>query len=184
MEIAKNKERVYFLTRLGQTETEEEKEAILREMSGREDTLMLLAEIEAKSAGVKDGNMEAEQGSISLSIGNSSSLKRLQEEAERESRLFSSIDGVKNSDLANRAKKRLNLDSLVFAKGNHAMTNSDFNPNSFRRERSKGYEEVYIPAPSSEDRKKHKIRRKPLKELPEWIQPIFKSKEFSSLNLI
>lgn len=55
-------------------------------------------------------------------------------------------------------------------------------PKDSTRQRFKGYEEVYIPQATSSSKKK--VRLVPLAELPEWIQPVFKSKEFKHLNAI
>jgi pre-mRNA-splicing helicase BRR2 len=72
-------------------------------------------------------------------------------------------------------KKAIDLESLVFAQGNHVMTNKKVKlPEGSFKKTKKGYEEIHVPAPKT-TALGDKERLVPIAEMPQWAQKAFKN---------
>lgn len=72
-------------------------------------------------------------------------------------------------------KKAIDLESLVFAQGNHVMTNKKVKlPEGSFKKTKKGYEEIHVPAPKT-TALGEKERLVPIAEMPQWAQKAFKN---------
>ena len=88
-------------------------------------------------------------------------------------------DGVLKTGL--QPQRLINLENLVFAQGNHLMTNPNVKlPQGSTKRTFKGYEEIHVPAPKP--RKDPGERNIPTSELPDWARVGFGSA--TSLNRI
>jgi len=78
----------------------------------------------------------------------------------------------------------VDLDSLVFAQGNHLMSNKKVTlPQGSEKRSKKGYEEIHIPAPKAGVPKPGE-KRVSVNELPDWARPAFTSVGITELNRI
>ena len=78
----------------------------------------------------------------------------------------------------------VDLDSLVFAQGNHLMSNKEVNlPKGFEKRSKKGYEEIHIPANKSSIPPPGE-RKVSVQQLPEWARGAFTVAGIPELNRI
>ena len=179
--ILDHKVRVYYLTRLGDAASQEDKEKILEAMRNDKQAQGLLRELDF---GNSNNEMEVENGGAQVAGSQSNpvkinltkdvkSLMKLAEETKREREKFSNIKNLSNKDFVKLSKSLVNLDNLKFVDGNHQMTNTRCTlPPGSHKQKFKGYEEVYIPAPTRSKENNIKLIR--IDSLPEWTHECFK----------
>jgi pre-mRNA-splicing helicase BRR2 len=120
-------------------------------------------------------------GSLSLNlIKEAKTLKKIVQDAKKERKKLMEMGNLKNEEYVKLQKQVLNLTNLTFEKGAHVMSNEKCDlPKGSTKRSEKGYEEVFIPAPTLVV---PKIPLKKISEMPEWAQPVFFS--IKQLNLI
>lgn len=172
-EIFENRKKVYYLTILGNAESEEERLSILSQLRDDKEASELLREIESEA--VYDPSQQGSTNDSYLTtnyLKEVKSLKIYAEEAQKEREKFANINNLDNQDFANLSKSVLNLDSLKFTSGGHQMSNSKcLLPPGSSKTKNKGYEEVFIPPAERTD--KQKIKLIPVEDLPAWTHAAF-----------
>ncbi|KAJ3182114.1 DEIH-box ATPase [Irineochytrium annulatum] len=168
--LTRNRDLIYWCTRLSKAATPDERHAVEEEMSDRgvDSILRQLSlapkrKVEGKSRrGVVEGAME------------------LDEEEGKKSAKPTATNGT-NGEAAGAAgmmpRTLLNLDELVFSQGGHLMSNKKCQlPKGSIKRTKKGYEEVHVPAPEkSEGLPGEKLI--PIRDLPQWARAAFPNAE-------
>ena len=153
--LMKNRPKVVFCTRLGQAQSDEERQAIEEEMAKAGPIgLAILEELKATTI-------------------QSSKSKNLEKSLKAEARKLRAL--VDQGDAAGLEEKHkmLDLEDLTFQTGGRLMSNKRCKlPEGSFRTAKKGYEEVHVPAvkapPFSSSEKLI-----PISDLPDWTHPAF-----------
>eukprot|EP00741_Cyanophora_paradoxa_P005239 tig00000865_g5079.t1 len=167
--LLRNRQKVVYCTRLGQAQTDEERNAIEAEMMGSPELESILAAI-SRVRGTKSDRVRDIEENVRKEA------KRLAREGRQKGREDDGDEimaGTAGDEGAVRARGTVDLEALSFAQGGHLMANKSCQlpPGSFRTQK-KGYEEVHVPAlkakPFADDEKLVNIG-----DMPEWAQPAF-----------
>ena len=168
--LLKSRARVVWCTRLARAQDEDEKNAIVEQMSARPEAAAILDAMrltgERASARARESKMES----------------KIREEARR-------LRGEVAADVADAGhgaaaagRKMLELDALAFAAGSRLMANKRCElPAGSYRSAKKGYEEVHIPALKPKAFADNEALRT-IEEIPSWAHPAFKG--MKSLNRV
>ena len=151
---------IYYLTRLGKSQSDDEQKSILNEMRESSEgnrVLDLMEDIKSKSKLNRD---------VLKDISKNSHLAGTLEKNEK----------ITDNIIQKIIRNNLDLDSLKFNQGSHFMSNKTIQlPKGSFRNSHKGYEEVYIP-PSSDVNLKH-VKETPISEIPQWMQSAFMGRD-------
>eukprot|EP00002_Diphylleia_rotans_P023954 TRINITY_DN471_c0_g2_i6.p1 TRINITY_DN471_c0_g2~~TRINITY_DN471_c0_g2_i6.p1 ORF type:complete len:1922 (+),score=509.87 TRINITY_DN471_c0_g2_i6:33-5798(+) len=161
---------VVYCTRLGQAQSESERNAIEEEMNAKTETRDILLDLrgERQTAAERQRTLER---NVRKEARN---LAKIRETDDTEGETF-----VGESD--NRQKNVLDLESLEFQQGGHFMSNKKCElPGAFRIQK-KGYEEVHVPALKALPMQENE-RLIQTSELPSWVSPVFEG--MKSLNRV
>eukprot|EP01107_Rhizomastix_libera_P003769 TRINITY_DN1648_c0_g2_i1.p2 TRINITY_DN1648_c0_g2~~TRINITY_DN1648_c0_g2_i1.p2 ORF type:complete len:2183 (-),score=603.76 TRINITY_DN1648_c0_g2_i1:51-6599(-) len=159
--LLKNRLTIVYCTRLARAASPEEKAKIEQEMSANPQTLEILRKL---------------AGSFLHGVQNAAAAAAAAAEASGEGKSAQNQKDAKmggdNSQNVTSARL-LNLDDLTFDAGSHFMSKKECRlPSGSFRQTHKGYEEVGIPMPNPP---KGDDKLVAIKDLPEWVQPIFGS---------
>ena len=183
-----NRAKIYYCTRLGQAQSEDERRDIQMEMfTDLEGGPAILKEIDSSVgkgvSGPENGGTFASR--LNRGVKQFQNLERGSSggigEPEAEESLLSLAASDSASSVTGRAERNLDLESLQFSQSSHLMSNKSCElPTKSWRAQKKGYEEVHVPAikaivPPDE-------RLVNIDELPEWATPAFDG--IKSLNRI
>jgi len=172
--LLKNRLKILYCTRLGQAQTEEEKNAVLEDMRQTPDAQPVLEELDRAS---KKKDRERD-----MTRDLRKEVQQLQMRRARE-RDADAMDedatigrGSKGAKVAEEQQKKpshmLDLDTLAFPRGSHYMANQKCQlPAGSFRVQKKGYEEVHVkPFKAPEINQEDLI---PMSKLPSWCQEAF-----------
>lgn len=150
--LIENRYEIYYLTRLGQAQSEDEKEYIRNEMSQNPEGQRVLSALE-RSMSKKDDKLQA-------------FIKEIREgEVENAEKITDEI-------FHHTSKKVLDLEELKFNAGSHLMSNNKIKlPEGSFRTAKKGYDEVYIPPAIYKPKENEKEIS--IHEIPDWMHPAF-----------
>ncbi|KAK0733880.1 Sec63 Brl domain-containing protein [Lasiosphaeria miniovina] len=164
--LTENREKVVWLTRLANADTEEAREAIEHQMAS-EGLRWILDELHGKT---RD---DAKKPRIEIKVDiDSAAFKGEPQKPERP-------DGHLVGGL--QPRKLINLENMIFDQGNHLMTNPRITlPKDSTKRTFKGYEEYHVPPPKK--RNDPSDVNIPISEMPEWSRIPFSSAK--SLNKI
>ncbi|KAK1757664.1 pre-mRNA splicing helicase [Echria macrotheca] len=156
--LISNRDKVVWLTRLANVETEADRQTIKREMAS-EGLRWILDELEGKTKDeAKKPKME-----IKMDIDSTAFASGTAPKTERQ-------DGQLVGGL--QPRKLINLENLIFDQGNHLMTNPKVHlPNGSTKRTFKGYEEIHVPPPKK--RNDPSDVNIPVSDMPEWAQGPF-----------
>ncbi|KAJ3210004.1 DEIH-box ATPase [Dinochytrium kinnereticum] len=174
--LTKNRDLIYWCTRLAKAATPDERHAIEEEMSDRgvDSILRQLSLAPTRKAegrsrrGVVEGAMEMDTA----------------EDKKKASAVAAAGAAADSKDAGGALVPRNNIDleSLIFEQGGHLMSNKKCRlpEGSFKRTK-KGYEEIHVPAPKSSGLGPGE-KLVDIASLPDWAKPAFKNAK--SLNRI
>jgi len=159
--------KIYYLTRLAKTQSEEEKNEIKREMKETPEGVDLLRKLDDMESKGKKG---AKAKHINRRVKKFSKMSTRSDNEDTDVSRFLGTQ-VKEID-PTIARKTLDLQSMAFAQGSHFMSNLKCKlPEKVKQESKKGYQEVYIPP--SVQKIKEDERLVPISALPRWAQAAF-----------
>lgn len=162
--LLENRFEIFYMTRLGQAQNDNERSSIIDEMLASENGTKVFKKIEETK---KRKEKEKDYTNITLKSINTQSKKN----KELENLPEKMTDNVFNLI----TKNFLDLENLKFTQGARINTNKTCKlPAGSYRVNKKGYDEVVIPPVAqnnSED-----IKEIPVESLPTWMHPAFQSK--------
>ncbi|KAK1444244.1 BRR2 [Babesia gibsoni] len=176
--ILRNRWKVMYCTRLGQSQTDAEKEAIFDEMRQSQEGLQVLQELEEvhlRRNKEQELTMNVAREATNLALQKRKKGDGLEEDEDDEP--MNSVDHVNSETAVSGQPQVVDLESLAFKDGSQHMTNTKvvLPPDSERVEH-KSYDEVIIyPLERPTD-----LKRKPISHLPQWTHAAFPGME--SLN--
>eukprot|EP00164_Ancoracysta_twista_P005304 GFYU01007260.1.p1 GENE.GFYU01007260.1~~GFYU01007260.1.p1 ORF type:complete len:2145 (-),score=864.44 GFYU01007260.1:262-6696(-) len=155
--LLKNRLKIFYATKFGQAQTDDERRAIMDQMVSDQYTAQLFQQM---TRGTKVGKSLAQERS-------------LKKDAKVKSSKAKGGDPMDVEQPEVKVKSLLDLDSLQFQQGGHLMSNKKCElPEGSTRIQKKGYEEFHVPAlkqPAFEDGEE----LVPVASMPEWAQPAF-----------
>jgi pre-mRNA-splicing helicase BRR2 len=162
--LLENRFAVYFLTRLGKAQSDQEREKILDEMSENTDGRKVLSMIE---------DIKSSTGSRKI---NKDKENLLSEVTKKSRELHVTDQKMTDNMMTKISRNQIDLEALKFTTGSHFMSNQKvLLPKGVQKITKKGYEEVYIPAADTskvKDEKEIEIR-----SLPEWMHVAFMGRD-------
>jgi pre-mRNA-splicing helicase BRR2 len=156
--LMENRFAIYYLTRLGQAQDENEKTEILHEMSGNDEGLLILRKLD---------HIKSKKDNKDINNLMAKNLKKKLTVPHMDDKLMSE-DIMKSIN-----RTQLDLESLKFSQGNHIMSNKTCRlPDGSHKVLKAGYEEIIIPPKIHENKKDKEI---PIEEIPEWMHLAFQA---------
>ncbi|KAG9238534.1 Sec63 Brl domain-containing protein [Amylocarpus encephaloides] len=160
--LISNRDKVVWLTRLARAEDAEARGVVEREIAS-EGLKWILDELRGV---VSSGYSSKRKLEIKMDIDVPSAFTSggAQEEQKEDDGLVGGL----------QPRKLINLENLVFDRGNHLMTNPKVKlPEGSTKRTFKGYEEIHVPAPKK--RNEPSDRDIPITEMPAWSRVPFGS---------
>jgi len=173
--LLKNRLKILYCTRLGQAQTEDEKEVVLNEMREAPDAQEVLEELDRASKKrdrerdvTKDLRKEVRQ--LQMRAAGGRDADAIDDEAG------AAAFGKKGARVAEEQQKKpshmLDLDTLSFPRGSHYMANQKCQlPAGSFRVQKKGYEEVHVKPFKAPDISPEDLV--PISKLPSWCADAF-----------
>ncbi|KAH0476631.1 MAG: uncharacterized protein KVP18_003020 [Porospora cf. gigantea A] len=167
--LLNNRWSVYYLTRLGQSQSEESTRAIISEMESSPEGRKVLGDMEAS------GSSKDREKLFARTMRQEAAT--LQEKQPRPAHEEEAADAAPDSTLP---RETVDLESLMFPQGAHLMANEVVKvPEGSQRVVTKLYDEVSIPAVRNEA---GAVKLKPIASLPTWARPAFTCVDITHLN--
>lgn len=170
--LLEHKYKIYYMTRLKQAQTEEEKEKIRTEMRENAEGVQLLRKIEH----LEERKNKKEEFAANIQK-EAMMLSKHEKDAmvgdEEQENITVNMEGVHVNEIDPKtARKVLDLSTMAFAQGAHFMSNKKSRlPKDVQKVTKKGYEEVYVPAPKQKIDENERLVA--ISSMPEWARPAF-----------
>lgn len=174
--LLQNRAKIYYCTMLKQAQSDEEREALEKEMvlDSESDGAALLDQLKQKASA--ESWTKDRMGEFRDKVRREARALRVEQAGEAMETENDVVGGIAATSTRNSSdpvpEKMLDLEGLQFSQGSHLMMNKSCElPEKTRRIQKKGYEEVHVPAirpviSSSE-------RLKDVADLPEWTHRAF-----------
>lgn len=164
--LLNNRYKIYYCTRLGQAQSESEKQEIINEMKQNEAGVVIIEGLEKSKE--RRGNEDFGYN-FRKEVANLSKKAKAMQDVQKDLPLERVT--ITDEDFSRIPKKILDLENLTFAAGAHLISNDKCTlpPGSWRLTK-KGYEEVYVPAVRHQGGDTSLIK---ISSLPEWAQRCF-----------
>jgi pre-mRNA-splicing helicase BRR2 len=180
--LLKNRLKILYCTRLGQAQTEEEKNAVLEDMKATPDAQPVLEELER---GTKKTNRERDMTKALQKEVRDLQIRAGRKNMDVDDDADVRIGTKRGARVAEEQQKKpshmLDLDNLSFQRGSHFMANTKCQlPEGSFRVQKKGYEEVHVKAYKAPSVGQDDLV--PLSKLPSWCQEAFPGT--TKLNLV
>lgn len=182
-----NRGRIYYCTRLGQAQSDGERQSIQAEMStdleGGGPAILRELDSSADAAGAPEngGRFASRLNQGMKQFQNDRGVSGGAGAPEEEESLLSLAAHDNASSVTGRAERNLDLETLQFSQASHLMSNKSCElPSKSWRAQKKGYEEVHVPAVKAIVPPDERLVN--IDELPEWSTPAFAG--IKSLNRI
>ncbi|KAF8820355.1 putative activating signal cointegrator 1 complex subunit 3 [Cardiosporidium cionae] len=173
--VLRNRWKIFYCTRLGQSQTAEEKKTIYDEMKNSEEGLVVLEQLETVKLRVnkeKELTRNVRKEAATLAAKAQQSERGIRDEDTDEYTIGMGGETAVIAEEVKKPSRFIDLENLQFTEGGHLMSNARVRlPEGSQRIEKKSYDEVIV-----QPYKKPKEileERKPISELPQWAQAAF-----------